>query len=62
MTPYTSLASSSKGNPVVGCGGAGGVADVDAAVGEDTVLLKSARATTTPEEVFNVLRGLPNKV
>lgn len=62
ITPYTSLASSSKGNPVVGCRDTGGgVADVDIAAGEDPVLLKSPRATTTPEEVVNVFRGLPNE-
>jgi hypothetical protein len=54
------LASSSKGKPEVGWGGAGGVADEDTAVGDDVVLLNSLRATTTPEEELSVLRGLPN--
>lgn len=47
---------------MVGCRDTGGgVADVDIAAGEDPVLLKSPRATTTPEEVVNVFRGLPNE-
>lgn len=45
---------------MVGCGGAGGVAEDDIAVGDVAVSLKSLRATTTPEEAFNELRALPN--
>ena len=60
MTPYTSLASSSNGNPEVGCGGTGGVADPDIAVDDGSGSLRSPRATTTPEEEFSVLRELPN--
>ena len=64
MTPYTSLASSSKGRPVVGWEG-GGVAGgkVDGTVGGEVVkFLTSPKATTTPELELRVFRGLPNWV
>jgi len=64
MTPYTSLASSSKGRPVVGWAG-GSVADgkVDGIVGGEFVKpLASPKATTIPELALRVFRGLPNRV
>jgi hypothetical protein len=69
MTPYTNLASSSKGNPVpeaaplvtaVGGGGGGGGVRVSVPEGEEW--LASPNATTTPEVEERVLRGLEKGV